>query len=100
STADVHLMGHSFGCIVVSSILGGPDCQGTLARPVQSAVLVQGALSLWPFADQLPDSQAPGYFRNVLRKGAVSGSIVTTQSANDLAVGRAFPAAVGLVDEV
>lgn len=100
SKADVHLMGHSFGCIVVSSILGGPDGKGTLTRPVLSAVLVQGAMSLWSFADHLPDSQAPGYFRDVLTKGAVSGPIVTTQSVNDRAVGLAYPAAVGLVDEV
>lgn len=100
SQADVHLMGHSFGCIVVSSILGGPNGTGKLTRPVVSAALVQGALSLWSFADRLPDRAAPGYFQNVLTKGAVSGPIITTQSANDQAVGLGYPAAVGLVDEV
>ena len=98
--ANVHLMGHSFGCIVVSSILGGPAGQGALLRPVQSAVLIQGALSLWSYADDIPDSARPGYFRHVLQNGAVSGPIVTTQSMHDTAVGLAFPAAVGLVDEV
>jgi hypothetical protein len=99
STAQIHLMGHSFGCIVVSSILGGPNGQGALPRPVGSAVLVQGALSLWSYADRIPDADKPGYFRHVLKKGAVSGPIVTTQSINDLAVSTAFPAAVGLVNE-
>jgi hypothetical protein len=93
-------MGHSFGCIVVSSILGGPGGSGALARPVNSAVLVQGAMSLWSYADDIPGSTKPGYFRQVLSRRAVSGPIVTTQSTNDTAVGIAFPAAVGLVGEV
>ena len=99
STAGVHLMGHSFGCIVVSSILGGPGGNGAPARPVNSAFLVQGALSIWSYAETIPDGDKPGYFRNVLRKGNVSGPIVTTQSVHDAAVGKAFPAAVGLVNE-
>jgi len=98
--ASVHLMGHSFGCIVVSSILGGRGGTGTLTRPVNSAVLVQGAMSLWSYAEDIPDSDKPGYFRHLLGKGAVSGPIVATQSVNDRAVGFAFPAAVGLVNEV
>lgn len=100
SDAKIHLMGHSFGCIVVSSILGGPDGKGKLPRPVESAVLVQGAVSLWSYADSIPDANGPGYFRNVLQSGAVKGPIVTTQSVNDSAVGLAYPAAVGLVGEV
>lgn len=99
SEASVHLMGHSFGCIVVSSILGGPGGEGTLPRPVASAALVQGAMSLWSFADTIPGASRPGYFRHVLKKQAVSGPIVTTQSIHDTAVGAAFPAAVGLVNE-
>ena len=98
--ANVHLMGHSFGCIVVSSILGGPGGNGTLTRPVNSAVLVQGAMSLWSYAEDIPDSDKPGYFRHLIGKPAVSGPIVATQSVNDRAVGFAFPAAVGLVNEV
>ena len=98
--ANIHLMGHSFGCIVVSSILGGPGGNGTLTRPVNSAVLVQGAMSLWSYAEDIPESDKPGYFRQILAKQTVSGPIVTTQSVNDRAVGLAFPAAVGLVGEV
>jgi hypothetical protein len=98
--ASVHLMGHSFGCIVASSILGGPGGNSALPRPVDSAVLVQGAMSLWSYAEEIPDSDQPGYFRHVLASHGVSGPIVTTQSVNDRAVGLAFPAAVGLVGEV
>jgi len=96
--AQIHLMGHSFGCIVVSSILGGPGGTTPLPRLVESAVLVQGALSLWSFADNIPDLGKAGYFNRV--PGTVSGPIVTTQSTNDAAVGLAYPAAVGLVGEV
>jgi len=97
--ARVHLMGHSFGCIVMSSVLGGPGGTGALARPVDSAVLVQGALSLWSYAEKIPGADKPGYFRHLLAKHAVSGPLVTTQSTHDAAVGAAFPAAVGLVNE-
>ena len=34
SDAHIHLMGHSFGCIVISSILGGPG--GTARLPERS----------------------------------------------------------------
>jgi len=98
--ANIHLMGHSFGCIVVSSILGGPGGNGTLTRPVNSAVLVQGAMSLWSYAEDIPESDKPGYFRQILAKRTVTGPILTTQSVNDKAIGIAFPAAVGLVGEV
>jgi len=98
--ASVHLMGHSFGCIVISSVLGGPGGNGALTRPVNSAVLVQGAMSLWSYAEDIPQSSKPGYFRQLIGKHAVSGPLVTTQSVNDRAVGFAFPAAVGLVNEV
>lgn len=99
SGSAVHLMGHSFGCIVVSSILGGPGGIGSLPRPVASAALVQGAMSLWSFAETIPGATRPGYFRHILSRGAVAGPIVTTQSIHDSAVGAAFPAAVGLVNE-
>lgn len=98
--ANIHLMGHSFGCIVVSSILGGPGGNGVLTRPVTSAVLVQGAMSLWSYAEDIPESDKPGYFRQILAKRTVSGPILTTQSVNDKAIGIAFPAAVGLIGEV
>jgi hypothetical protein len=98
--ARIHLMGHSFGSIIISSILGGPGGNSPLPKPVNSAVLVQGALSLWSFADQIPDSDQPGYFRTAVAGGAVAGPIVATQSQGDTAVGRLYPAAVGLVDEI
>jgi hypothetical protein len=95
--ARFHLMGHSFGCIVVSAAISGPLTQGTISsrlpRPVNSLFLVQGALSLWSFAERLPfPPNAPGYFRPIdLAPALVSGPIVTTQSKFDRAVGTFFP---------
>ena len=54
--ARVHLMGHSFGTIVVSSAVRGPGSRPTPPpRPVSSLFLVQGAVSLWAFAEEVPD---------------------------------------------
>jgi hypothetical protein len=99
-TARFHLMGHSFGCIVVSSILGGPGGTTPLPRPVDSVALVQGALSLWAYADRIPDGNSPGYFNAMIKRGAVRGPIVTTQSKFDTAVGTYYPMAAGLAGQV
>jgi len=90
----IHLMGHSFGTIVVSGMLGGPDCKGTLQRPVDSVVLVQGAVSLWSYAASIPfGKNRPGYFQRVLLDGKVRGPLVTTRSRHDSAVGVLYPLA-------
>jgi hypothetical protein len=79
--ARIHLMGHSFGCIVMSSVLGGPGCAAPLVRPVDSCVLVQGAMSLWSFSSAIPPAPgASGYFRRVLADGKVRGPMVATIS--------------------
>jgi hypothetical protein len=99
--AHLHLMGHSFGCIVASSILGGPGGRGALPRPVESAVLVQGALSLWAYAPDIPKAPGrPGYFHRLIERGAVRGPIVTTQSRFDRAVGTFYPLAAGVAGEL
>jgi hypothetical protein len=95
--ARFHLMGHSFGCIVVSAAVSGPLDQGTvtsrLPRPVRSLFLVQGALSLWSFAESIPFlPNLTGYFRPIgLAPALVSGPIITTRSTFDHAVGTFFP---------
>ncbi|MCK1700641.1 hypothetical protein IVA93_33985 [Bradyrhizobium sp. 155] len=98
ATADnhtrIHLMGHSFGTIVVSGMLGGPGAAGPLSRPVDSVALVQGAVSLWCYADSIPfDAAGPGYFSRIMTDGKVRGPIVTTQSKHDSAVGSLYPLA-------
>lgn len=97
----VHLMGHSFGCIVMSSVLGGPGGTTPLARPVDSCVLVQGAMSLWSYAKDIPAaSGTSGYFRRVLDDGKVRGPMVVTISKHDTAVGRLYPVAAGVAGQV
>jgi len=98
ATADthsgIHLMGHSFGTIVVSGMLGGPGAAGKLPRPVNSVALVQGAVSLWCYAGKLPfDGAGQGYFSRILADQKVQGPIVTTQSKHDSAVGVLYPLA-------
>ena len=94
--ARIHLMGHSFGTIVISSMIGGPNAQGNLPRPVDSVALVQGAVSLWCYAPDIPFRElirktGPGYFNRILQDGRVSGPLVTTSSKWDKAVGVLYP---------
>jgi hypothetical protein len=91
-----HLMGHSFGCIVVSAAVAGPPGGPGLDRPVHAVVLVQGALSLWSYCQDIPSRPGtPGYFRPVVAAHRVEGPVVTTQSRFDKAVGRWYPLAAG-----
>jgi hypothetical protein len=91
-----HLMGHSFGCIVVSSMLNGQDGNGVLPQAVDSLTLVQGATSLWGFCSAIPSVEKPGYFRKLIDKRKVAGPILTTQSKRDTAVGVFYPVAAGV----
>ena len=90
--ARFHLMGHSFGCIVASATVAGPAGKPDLPRPVDSLFLVQGALSLWSYASDIPYAAgSAGYFHRILEHGLVRGPIVTTRSSHDTAVGRFYP---------
>ena len=90
-----HLMGHSFGCIVMSATVAGSAGGAALKRPVDSLFLVQGALSLWSFSPNIPiEPGKVGYFNRILAEHLVRGPIVTTQSSHDTAVGKLYPAAV------
>jgi DNA/RNA endonuclease G (NUC1)/V8-like Glu-specific endopeptidase len=96
-----HLAGHSFGCIVVSAAVAGPPGGGLLARPVNSLVLLQGALSLWSYCSNIPEAPGkPGYFHRIVSQGLVRGPIVTTQSRFDTAVGTWYPRAASVAGQV
>lgn len=96
-----HLMGHSFGCIVVSSILAGPRPNGGANAPVQSLVLVEGAMSLWAYAARIPpEPESTGYFNSIETGRRVTGPIVTVRSAFDRAVGFFYPLAAGIARQV
>ena len=94
--ARLHLMGHSFGCIVVSGAVAGRSGKFGLSRPVESLFLLQGALSLWAFAEANPYGSGRGYFAAIHAEDLVAGPVVTTRSTFDLAVGRYYPLGAGL----
>jgi len=99
--AKVHLMGHSFGCIVMSSMLGGPGGAAPLPRPVSSLTLAQGALSLWSYSPDMPVRKGtPGYFHRNFSEGKVAGPLLTTRSKFDRAVGTFYPLAAGALNQV
>ena len=95
-----HLMGHSFGCVVMSALAAGkPGSQRV--RPLDSMLLVQGAFSLWSYCKSIPSApKEAGYFQRLLAEGAVAGPIVVTQSEHDSAVGRLYPLAAGVAGQV
>lgn len=95
-----HLMGHSFGCIVVSSMLAGQNEAGR-AKPVASLALVQGALSLWSYCGDIPVKRGtPGYFLRCLSKHLVDGPVITTRSRHDTALGTYYPLAAGVAGQI
>ncbi|MEU9687393.1 alpha/beta hydrolase [Amycolatopsis japonica] len=84
--ARIHLVGHSFGCIVASAAAAGAS------RPVASLSLVQGAMSLWSFCSAIPARpNLQGHFRPVVTNGKVDGPIVVSMSVHDRAVGTFYP---------
>mgnify|MGYP001826011803 CR=1 FL=1 len=96
-----HLMGHSFGCVVMSATLAGPQTNNALVRPIDSVVLLQGALSLWSYTSNIPHAPGKaGYFRRIFSEQRVSGPFVTTQSEHDTAVGTMYPLAAGASRQV
>ncbi len=70
-------------------------------RPVDSLVLVQGAVSLWAFAAEVPAGigGGRGYFADVVTPAFVRGVVIATRTQWDYAVGRFYPLAVGLVNQ-
>ncbi|WP_345750306.1 hypothetical protein [Microbacterium rhizophilus] len=100
--ARVHLIGHSFGTIVMAGAVRGPgEFPDPPPRPVDSLFLMQGAVSLWAFADRAPGQFGGGigYFADIVAPEFVRGPIVATRSRWDYAVGRFYPLAVGIVGQ-
>lgn len=92
--ARFHLMGHSFGCIVVSSAVAATAFAGR--RPVESLILAQGAMSLWSFCSSIPTAeQRTGYFHRVIAEDLVLGPVVVTTSVHDRAVRTFYPIGAG-----
>lgn len=92
----LHLVGHSFGGRLVTSVA----LTATNAPPlsISSMSLLQAAFSHHGFAKDF-DRDRDGFFRNVVEKQAVSGPVLITHTVNDRAVGRLYPLASQLVGE-
>jgi hypothetical protein len=83
-TVRIHLIGHSFGCRVVTS------AAATAAKPVASMTLLQAAFSHNSFSPDYDDTHKPGFFRGVIVDKKVSGPILISHSVKDMAVGLAY----------
>ena len=82
-----HLMGHSFGCVMMSASLAKLEP----GKSINSLALVQGALSLWSYCSKIPKvKDRVGYFHSILADRKVTGLIITTQSEHDTAICRYY----------
>lgn len=85
----VHLIGHSYGGKVVLSALCAGDPPD---RDVESVLLLQPAMSALCFATDVDGSGRPGGYRSALER--TRQPVVTTFSAHDVPLTRAFHLAV------
>ena len=84
----LHLIGHSFGAKLVTSIaLGG-------ARP-ESVTLLLAAFSAFAFAPEIPSFDRPGFYHRVLAERRIAGPIVVLRSDHDTALGTFYRAVTG-----
>ncbi len=84
----LHLVGHSFGAKLVTSIaLGG-------ARP-ESVTLLLAAFSAFAFAPEIPSFDRPGFYHRVLAERRLAGPIVVLRSDHDTALGTFYRAVTG-----
>jgi len=87
----VHLVGHSFGCRVVTAA-----ATGDTASPkgfLNSLSLLQGAFSHYAFSQKYDTSGKPGFYRNLIDDARVSGPTIITHTRADDAVGVAYAVA-------
>lgn len=96
--ARIHLLGHSFGCKVALAAVAGPG--EPLARPVQTLVLLQGAISDEAMAEEVTGTNLPGGYHAALDASRVDGPIVATFSRLDKACSEAYPIGSRLAGQV
>ena len=93
----LHLIGHSFGGRLVTAAVAGSS-EATLLR-VRTLSLLQAAFSHYGFAEKW-DGVNNGFFHRVVSARAVAGPTIITCTANDKAVGLAYPIASLLAGQV
>ena len=92
NAARIHLVGHSFGARLVTSVASTVGSAG--APAVASMTLLQAAFSHNGFAPESPkDKIREGLFRNVVTEKRVAGPVLVTHTEKDWAVGVAYPLA-------
>lgn len=89
-----HLIGHSFGARLVTAAVAAGEL-----LPVQTLVLLQAAFSHYGLAQRW-DGRQDGRFRRLLTERALAGPCLITHTANDTAVGLAYPLASLLAGQV
>lgn len=94
----LHLIGHSFGCRVVTSAVNALPADAKF-RPSTMALL-QGAFSHNSFAANFDGNNNDGAFRQVVAQKKVTGPIIITHTRNDKAVGIAYPIASRIAGQV
>src|SRR5215510_8362211 len=90
SVERIHLVGHSFGCRVVTAAAAA-----STTDKLQSMSLLQGAFSHNGFSKSMN-----GFFRSVVDNQRIKGPIVISYTPNDRAVGIAYPVASRLAGTV
>lgn len=88
STADVHLIGHSFGARLLMSAISVTD----VPRRVRSLLLLQPAVNRWCFAESVVGTGREGGYRPVLQR--VELPVLSTFSSHDFPLHETFHLAV------
>ncbi len=84
----LHVVGHSFGCRVVTAAVTGKASEPK--NFVDSMSLLQGAFSHFSFSSRFDDSGKTGFYRNLIDEHRVRGPVIITHTRADKAVGMAY----------
>jgi hypothetical protein len=93
----LHLIGHSFGGRVVTAATAGLENQPAVR--VATMALLQAAFSHYGFAEHY-EGDSNGFFRRVVANRMVTGPVVISCTQNDLAVGKMYPLASMVANQV
>lgn len=95
STTRVHLLGHSYGCKVMMTAA----CRmAPPTRPIESALLLQPAISQYAFSESVPRRNVPGGFASALTR--IRQPVMATFSEHDDPLHRMFHLSVRRHDDV
>ncbi len=90
----VHLVGHSFGGRLVTSLANALD----LGTPARTMTLLEAAYSHYGLSADYR-GHGPGAFRHIVDARTVRGTISITHSVHDWAVGLAYPVASAIAHQ-